>query len=95
MSKGRYEALAMEVTRALSDAGIVADVYDTDCSVKVEIYWGDWKHEHLAAKWIANEVFKKHGYEMEHVEMLLEEDGSDCYSALHEFIPCPEKFDFN
>ena len=46
----------------------------------VQIDWGDWKHDHLRVKWIVKEMGGVHiGSEV------VEEDGSDCYSAIHHF----------
>ena len=64
----------------LRDAGIFADVWEANGRVFVEIEWGDWKHEHARAKWLMQE----NGYR--HLgTVVTEEDGSDCYSAVHQF----------
>ena len=48
--------------------------------VCVEIRWGDWKHDHQRCKWLlAQEGFVSFG------EEITEDDGSDCYSAIHYF----------
>ncbi len=47
----------------------------------VDISWGDWKHEHLRAKYIAQQM----GFTFVKSEEY-EEDGSDCYSARHYFL---------
>ena len=63
---------------------ISADVeqFETLPVVTVHISWGDWKHEHLRAKYLleTNLPLKKYN------EETTESDGSDCYSALHTFI---------
>lgn len=72
-----------ELQDTLQNKGIYADVYQyMDLPViRVEIQWGDWKHEHLRADWIAGELgLTKIGQE------ITEEDGSDCYSAIHNYI---------
>jgi hypothetical protein len=46
----------------------------------VKIDNGDWKHEHLYCTYLMKEL----GYE-ECGEDITEEDGSDCYSALHTY----------
>lgn len=51
------------------------------CIVEVEISWGDWKHEHLRCDYLMKEL----GY-LEIGEELTEEDGSDCYSAIHRYV---------
>lgn len=78
--------LAEKVENALRDNGVFADVYgdydDFNREVmKVEISWGDWKHEHLRAKWIVKNVIGLPVKKWE--EVVTEEDGSDCYSAVH------------
>ena len=59
--------------------------------VAVEIYWGDWKHDHAFVDW----VFKEMNYNIlrdneifltKHSEDVTEEDGSDTYSSIHKFI---------
>jgi hypothetical protein len=54
---------------------------DNDRVVYIELEWGDWKHDHLSPKWLMEENgFTQVG------EEVTEEDGSDCYSAIHTFI---------
>ena len=54
---------------------------DNDRVVYIELEWGDWKHDHLSLKWLMEENgFTQAG------EEVTEEDGSDCYSAIHTFI---------
>ncbi len=48
--------------------------------VKILIEWGDWKHEHGYLCYL----MKQEGWE-EVSEDVTEEDGSDCYSAIHTF----------
>lgn len=48
----------------------------------VSIYWGDWKHEHLRAKYL----IESNGLGMFIRSETTEENGSDCYSAKHYFI---------
>ena len=44
----------------------------------IEIIWGDWKHAHLRADYLMEQFgFKAVS------ENVTEEDGSDCYSAIH------------
>ena len=48
-----------------------------------EIFWGDWKHAH---KWFDHKVrqfLTSEGYDVQIVEVVTQEDGSDCYSAIH------------
>ena len=71
--------------------GIEQYLFDNDCSVAgvsnssankvaVTIEWGDWKHDHF---WCAD-LMGYIGYE-ETKSKVTEEDGSDCYSAIHYF----------
>ena len=53
--------------------------------VHIEVEWGDWKHDHLRLKWIMEK------YSFRYIgEEVTEEDGSDCYSAIHTYIYCGE-----
>lgn len=52
----------------------------TDRTVIVTILWGDWKHDHARARYL----LEQDGFE-EYSSMVTEEDGSDCYSAVHFF----------
>ena len=67
----------------LSDNGVWADVHEHfDLPViVVDIWWGDWKHEHLWAKSLMSYL----GYG-EIGCKVTEEDGSDTYSAEHYFL---------
>ena len=47
------------------------------------IYWGDWKHEHLRFRNFVNNYFSD--YDIEINECVTEEDGSDYYSAQYVF----------
>ena len=47
--------------------------------ISVEIRWGDWKHDHLRFDYLMQNVL--HAKRCESV--VVEEDGSDCYSAIH------------
>ena len=49
--------------------------------VDISIEWGDWKHEHGYCKQLMKEI----GY-VEISDKVTEEDGSDCYSAIHRFV---------
>lgn len=52
--------------------------------VKANIDWGDWKHDHLRYEWLMEEWARENGYlVVSNSEAVTEEDGSDCYSALH------------
>ena len=69
----------------LNDNGLYADVYADNSfhgMVTVSIEWGDWKHEH---GW-CRDLMGYLGYEEVSCEVA-EENGSDCYSADHKFLP--------
>ena len=71
----------IRVTKMLEENGVYADVYTWGGFIAVEINWGDWKHEHWRAKWLMEEA----GYtQIKEVET--EENGTDCYSAIHYFF---------
>ena len=83
MSKEMYDACD-RIEKYLRDNRIYCDVYpygDDMPVVNVEIRWGDWKHEHLRAKWLMGEVGAVYVNTVE-----TEENGTDCYSAVHRFI---------
>lgn len=50
--------------------------------VHVDITWGDWKHDHL---WVDRQMAAIGLTKVN--EILTEQDGSDCYSAIHIFTP--------
>lgn len=59
----------------------VADVSNSSANkVAVTIEWGDWKHDHF---W-CGDLMGYIGYEQTKSKVT-EEDGSDCYSAIHYF----------
>ena len=55
------------------------DVYGV---IDYSISWGDWKHDHIYSEDLAKEFFKE---DLSISEDVTEEDGSDTYSATHEF----------
>ena len=50
--------------------------------VKVEICWGDWKHDHLRLEFLVKENMPEL---ISHDKEIIEENGTDCYSAIHKF----------
>lgn len=52
--------------------------------IQTEIIWGDWKHDHLRVKYLVNQFMRTIGHTVAipH-EVVTEQDGSDCYSAIH------------
>lgn len=82
MSNNKIYKIIDKVNKVLEEHRIYADVYHTGLpgTVCVEINRGDWKHEHLRAKWLVTEMGGS--YISENVTF---EDGTDCYSAIHTF----------
>ena len=63
--------------------GLNADVWEERNNVvAVEITWGDWKHQHAHLDYLIKEQMPEL---KKVVEEVTEEDGSDCYSAIHRF----------
>ena len=79
----RINAAIETARKVLAASGVCAEVYahSTLPLVCVEISWGDWKHDHLRADW----VLGKEGMTCIG-ETITEEDGSDTYSAIHNYI---------
>ena len=71
-----------EIQKILNDAGISGEVEHGSIPqlIAVTIYWGDWKHDHGYLK----DLMPKQGLTQVNEE-LVEEYGSDCYSAKHTF----------
>ena len=55
--------------------------YHTLPVIAVEISWGDWKHAHWRTDYLMEEL----GFQKIKVDVT-EEDGSDCYSAIHYYM---------
>lgn len=75
-----YE-ISEKVETMLRDNHISAEVWPYSREIPVvvvSIHWGDWKHDHMRAKWLCQ---KHGGVVFSSVET--EENGSDCYSAEH------------
>lgn len=60
------------------------EMWEDDGSLCIDIHWGDWKHDHLYVKWKAKEALAARGLLVVREDSeVTEEDGSDCYSAIH------------
>ena len=72
-----------KINELMRNNSLHGEVYDeSDNVVAVEIIWGDWKHNHLRLDWLV----QKEMPELKKVqEEVTEEDGSDCYCAIHRF----------
>lgn len=54
---------------------------------EADVDWGDWKHEHLRLSYLISEFCEQNGLSCPmHSEQTTEEDGSDTYSAIHQFL---------
>ena len=88
-----WNEFANRVDNGLRDGGVYADgvwwedeydEYNGNCCgrvLKIEINRGDWKHDHLRAEWIVENDMGINVKEWENE--VTDEDGSDCYSAIH------------
>lgn len=76
-----YKAVE-KINKILDENNIWADVWQyMDLPVvQVEISWGDWKHDHARTDYL----LKNLGCTLMKEE-ITENDGSDCYSAIHYF----------
>lgn len=80
-----YEKRFYDVMRNNNLHGDVVATEDNSLGlikVEVTIHWGDWKHDHAALNHVINTEFNPTDYYQETIE----EDGSDCYSAIHTYI---------
>ena len=68
------------IHKYLDDNGIYGEIWQDDDYIGVEINWGDWKHDHA---WCRN-AMEYIGYN-EIYETVTEENGTDCYCAVHAF----------
>lgn len=48
-----------------------------------EIIWGDWKHDHARFDHVVGAYLKEKGIRHSIERVTTQEDGSDCYSAVH------------
>ena len=74
-----------ELDKLLDENGVWCEVVVYPNKIEIEKHWGDWKHDHLRLKYLVGEYLIQNGIEYEHNEVVTEEDGSDCYSAIHYF----------
>lgn len=70
-----------QIHHFLSDNGLYPDdVYtNSEGITSVQISWGDWKHGHIWCDYLMRYL----AYETYCEEEVTEENGSDCYSAIH------------
>ena len=70
-----------KIYKLMKENKIYGDTVDvTENYIAIEISWGDWKHEHLFFDWLMRDNIP----ELKEIKSFItEEDGSDCYSAIH------------
>lgn len=74
---------AEKILEIIRKGQLHGEVWDeSENVVAVEICWGDWKHSHLYLKHLVEQGMP--GLKKS-TEEITEEDGSDCYSAIHRF----------
>lgn len=83
MTYNQLQDLAEKLEAHLRENKLFASAWATPLYIEVEINWGDWKHEHLRCKWLTDEFLEKLGMTAHIATEVTEEDGSDCYSAIH------------
>lgn len=72
-----------QIKKFLSDNGCYCESLNTDKdgTILISISWGDWKHSHI---W-CDQLMQYLGYQKSSNNQITEQDGSDCYSAIHFF----------
>ena len=69
--------------KLMKDNNLYYEIVDyAENMIAVEITWGDWKHDHLRLEWLVRENMPEVKYINSYTT---EDDGSDCYSAIHRF----------
>lgn len=84
MSKEQIYEAEKKAFDILNDNNLATDVYeygDDMPAIHVEIRLGDWKHEHWRTRWL----LEQNGF-IYVSEDVIEENGSDCYSAIHTYL---------
>jgi len=66
------------------DGEVYINVTDGKPHLEMEIYSGDWKHDHLRATMLVGDYLSDHGVSFHHSEIPNPDDyGSDTYDARH------------
>lgn len=74
---------AQEIRALFKEKRMYGEVLEhANGAISVDISWGDWKHDHSYCDFLMREC----GYICTD-EQVTEEDGSDCYSAIHFYEP--------
>ena len=76
------QALVEKARARFKELGEFYDVYSVDGEVRIDINWGDWKHDH---GWVDHQMRVLGATKTD--EIVTEEDGSDTYSSIHFYAP--------
>lgn len=82
-TKEEATQFAKELTQKFFDDGGYYDIWADEGAIQAQIYWGDWKHDHLYFKSVVQKFFDDLDINIKIDSEVTEEDGSDVYSALH------------
>lgn len=87
LSQEELKQLSNELYDHFAELGAYYEIWWDDNSILVEISWGDWKHDHLWCDYEVENFLKSKGHEVvSHSTEVTDEDGSDSYSAIHNYI---------
>lgn len=81
----KLDELAEEFNETLKDKCVCwwVNALDEE-TLECEIYWGDWKHDHLYFEYLIKEFLKSKGIGIRNMtDVVTEENQTDCYSAVH------------
>jgi len=67
-----------QIIKHLNKHGLYYEVYKIMDEIRIEIIWGDWKHDHARTDYVMNQI----GYRKTS-EIVTEENGDDSYSSIH------------
>jgi len=82
-----FKQLADDLSDHMAELGAYYDVWPEEDGLCVEITWGDWKHDHLWCDYEVENFVKSKNHEVvSHDTEIIDEDGSDTYSAIHSYI---------
>ena len=76
--------VADELEKFLRDNRLWVDEFyfnSMNKSIEFDINWGDWKHEHMRAKWLIEDFFNERNEFVRIDSYTTEDNGTDTYSA--------------
>ena len=80
MDFSTMEKKIYELTKENHIIGEIVEESKERKMIAVEVIWGDWKHEHARLDWLMEKNFSN----LRNIQtQTTEENGSDCYSAIH------------